>query len=258
MNKLSDIGKSWPAKQIARSINPARVATVAIIATITGGIYAGYLWTQSPANASLASVSATVDGGRRDTASSGQTAALSDQQAQHLRQPRQQSPSATAQPVDWKTAYFDTNLPVGFRVRTSHEDLTSTTAKATTTATVASYSLSSTNVRQTDQIGVTIGNLNRTALNEIPAIKLRLSQPGTYTVIDPKTYAGSPLPNATAIIGNVAADGSYETSLFWQAPQAGRYVAVVASGSSTRKAELEQALALIVEQWQWRQLDAVK
>ena len=47
-----------------------------------------------------------------------------------------------------------------------------------------------------------------------------------------------------------SAKEGYETAVFWR--HDGRYAAVVVSGSSVRKAELEQALQTVVVNWQWR------
>ena len=136
--------------------------------------------------------------------------------------------------TDWQTAYFTTKIATSLRQLTSSE----TPDKPI----LGSYLLASTSLRNTDQVGVTIGNLNNYALDELSAVRLRAVQAGEYTKAT-RSFA----PAGALVFSRVS---SYETSIFWQ--HGSMYAAVVVSGSSSRRAELEQNLSDIVSNWQWK------
>ncbi|MBC7582083.1 hypothetical protein H7097_04445 [Aeromicrobium sp.] len=131
----------------------------------------------------------------------------------------------------WQTSYFVTSMPSSLRIKTSNDALES-----------GNYLLTSKTPRISDQIGVTVAKLGNNSLNELPAVKLRLNQPNIYAAVA-NTYA----PAASYSFVNEA---TYETSVFWQ--EDGYYAAVVASGTSARRAELNVATRAIVSNWSWR------
>ena len=136
--------------------------------------------------------------------------------------------------VDWQTMYFTTKITTSLRQITTSE----TPGKSI----MGSYLFTSTSVRKTDQLAITIGTFSNYSLDEISAVKFRLNQPTEYTPVS-RTFAP---PGALAF--NRA--NSYETSVFWQ--HADKYAAVVVSGTANDKADLEQALSDVVSNWQWK------
>jgi hypothetical protein len=134
----------------------------------------------------------------------------------------------------WNTQYFTTRYPNDLRVITSNE--------VAHGPILGQYLLGSTVMNRTDQLAVTVGTLEGSTFDELPAVKLRHQRTDVY---QPVRLSFVPL-NGVAFR---AVDG-YELSIFW--PQGTRYAAVVVSGSSAREAELEQALEAVVMDWQWR------
>lgn len=130
-----------------------------------------------------------------------------------------------------QTKYFSTSIPASLKSKTSTE-----------TQTYANYLLTSSTVRISDQIGISVAALGNNSLDELPAVKLRLSQPTTYLPVQ-----ASYLPDGAYAFTDEA---GYETSVFWK--HDGMYAAVVSSGTSARRAELDQALQVIVSSWNWR------
>lgn len=136
--------------------------------------------------------------------------------------------------LPWRTAYFTTQYPSSLRIITSNE-----VAHGITTG---QYVLGSVSLKQTDQLAVTVGALKDMTLSELPAVEMRRQHPEIYQPTDQPF-----IPE-----GGVAFSSKqdYEVAVFWQSGD--RYAAVVASGSSARKAELDQALQAVAANWQWR------
>jgi hypothetical protein len=134
----------------------------------------------------------------------------------------------------WRTLYFSTSHPDTLRVITSNE--------VAQGLTLGQYLLGSASLTNTDQLAVTVGNLDGLTLDELPAVKLRQQRSDIYR---PATVSFA-LPG---VLGFSAKNG-YEMAIFWQ--HEAKYAAVVASGSSARQAELAQALESVVENWQWQ------
>jgi hypothetical protein len=131
----------------------------------------------------------------------------------------------------WQTSYFSTSIPTTLRVKTSNDS-----------ATYGSYLLTSISTHYSDQIGVTVAELGGNSLDEIPAVRLRLDKPDVYAPGN-LSYA----PDGAYVFTD---EDGYETSIFWQ--HGNQYAAVVASGTSARRAELGEALADVVSNWNWQ------
>lgn len=136
--------------------------------------------------------------------------------------------------TSWSTASFATRYPANLRLITSNEVAHGNTS--------GQYVLGSVSLRQTDQLAITVGPLQYMALSDLPAVKLRQQRVGAYQPTE-----RSFVPEGGLVFSGT---GEYETAVFWR--QNDRYAAVVVSGSSVRKAELEQALQTVVTNWQWR------
>lgn len=136
--------------------------------------------------------------------------------------------------LSWQTKYFTARYPSNLRVIVSNEVAHGTTS--------GQYLLGSSSMKETDQLAVTVGELRHTRLSELPAIKLRQQNASAYE-LEERSY----VPAGSFVFG---AQEEYETAVFWE--NDGRYAAVVVSGSSMRKAELEQALQAVVTEWSWR------
>jgi hypothetical protein len=127
--------------------------------------------------------------------------------------------------------YFGSKLPDDFRVRTSKENADAPI--------VASYTLQHLK-RPSSQISVSIGKLSG-SLDEVSAVKLRLSQPEVYERIQ-RNFAPGGI--------TFSKQDSYETATFWQ--RSSQYVSLVASGTAQDRDELEKAVILISDSWQWK------
>ncbi|MCA9327578.1 hypothetical protein KDA14_03555 [Candidatus Saccharibacteria bacterium] len=136
--------------------------------------------------------------------------------------------------VPWETSAFTSRYPSNLRVITTNE--------VAQGITVGQYLLGSTNLRVTDQLAVTVGELGDINLADLPAVKFRATHPDAY---EPTTR--SFMPSGGVAFSRI---DHYETAVFWQ--NGGRFAAVVVSGSSARQAELEQELASVIGEWQWR------
>lgn len=134
----------------------------------------------------------------------------------------------------WSAQYFTTRYPANLRLITSNEVKHGITD--------GQYVLGSVSLQQTDQLAVTVGPLQRMTLSELPAVKMRQQRTDAYLPVE-----RSFVPQGGVVFSGT---GEYETAVFWQ--QDDRYAAVVVSGSSVRKAGLEQALQTVVTNWQWR------
>lgn len=134
----------------------------------------------------------------------------------------------------WQTAYFSTQYPSNLRVRTTTED--------SSRAIVGSYLLTNIDPAEQDQVGVTIGTLGNNTFEAVSAVKYRSMHPELFTRTS-RNYAPA---------GAVVFDGTqdYETDIIWQ--DGNRYAVVAVTGSTSRRAELEQATQAIVSNWQWR------
>ncbi|MEO6761587.1 MAG: hypothetical protein ABI220_04410 [Candidatus Saccharimonadales bacterium] len=136
---------------------------------------------------------------------------------------------------DWQTTLFSTLKTDSLQVKQTVETLSGST--------LGSYLLTSMSGLNSDQVGVTVASLGNGDLSSVTAIELRRSQSEIY-----KGVACS--PSLTASTCFVRDDDHYESSMFWQ--HGTNYIAVVASGSPERRAELSQSVTSIVSNWQWR------
>ncbi len=135
---------------------------------------------------------------------------------------------------NWKTEFFTTRVPTSLRVITSNE-----VAHGLTTG---QYLLGATSLSRDDQLAVTVGNLDAMRLDELPAVKLRSLQANAYRVA-----TRSFMPTGGIAFSKI---DTYETAIYWAHDT--NYAAVVVSGSSAHKADLESALEAAVTNWQWR------
>jgi hypothetical protein len=134
----------------------------------------------------------------------------------------------------WQTSYFTTRYPATLRIRSTTED--------SSRAIIGSYLLTSIDTAQQDQVGVTVGTLGNNTFDGISAIKYRSMHPELYTQSS-RSYAPA---------GAVAFDATneYETDIIWQSGE--HYAVVAVTGSSSRRAELEQVAQAVVSNWQWQ------
>jgi hypothetical protein len=132
----------------------------------------------------------------------------------------------------WQTASFTTQLPTWLR-QVSATDSPSDPA---------AHSYVVNGGRDKDaQIAVTIASLGNNSLNEIPAVRVRANHADEY---QPTAIAAA--PDGAVAYQHV---GSFETAVFWQ--YQGRYIAVVASGSTSQQSDIQTALASVLTDWQW-------
>ena len=134
----------------------------------------------------------------------------------------------------WQTTYFTTRVPTSLRKLSSSETPQSPLR--------AAYVFSGKGVHDSDQLAITIGSLSGGSLREISAIKLRLSQPDAYQQAS-RSFA----PSGAVVFTGMK---SYETAIFWQHDD--EYVAVVGSGLQSDATDMDQAVADITTNWQWR------
>lgn len=177
-------------------------AGVALLA-VSVGIWT-YLWANSPAQTSISSTSSQQVQGSQIT--------LAPYTAQQ----------------------FTTVIPSTLQVKTSTENNKS--------AILGQYLFTNKDSHLSDQVGITVGTMQGTDINEVSAAKLRQTQQDVY---ESATLDFTP-SNAVAFHKK---DG-YETSVIWS--EGSRYVAVVVSGSVLRQAELEEISRVVVTNWQWR------
>ena len=136
--------------------------------------------------------------------------------------------------TSWTTQHFTTRYSSELRILMANE-----VAHGLTTG---QYLLGSTSLNKTDQLAVTVGQLNSTSLEELPAVKLRQQRTDTYQLATvPFTPPGGQVFSTVE---------GYELAMFWK--EGSSYAAVVVSGSSARQAELQEALEAVVANWQWR------
>lgn len=135
--------------------------------------------------------------------------------------------------VTWQTNFFVTQIPSTFRILNSSEIKQGNVE--------GQYLLSSRSLNNTDQGGVTIGTLNGYSLHELPAVRLREEQPDMY-VSSTVSFA----PEGSIVFSSKK---DYETAVFWQSGDT--YAAVVFSGISTHKADLDQALEAVITHWKF-------
>lgn len=133
---------------------------------------------------------------------------------------------------DWQTPYFLTKQPASLSVRSSSENPKGPV--------YGSYLLGGTSTMQSVQLAVTVAALGRNTLAEISGVKVRSTQPTIYAP-DQRSY----VPTDALVFSR---QDAYETAVFWSAGT--KYVSVVVSGPVQHKAELEQALQVVVSNWQ--------
>lgn len=134
----------------------------------------------------------------------------------------------------WSTPYFTSGYPDTFRLRTNNE--------VPHANMFGRYMFSSVSQDKTDQIGITVGHLAESSLNELSAIQMRLQRPDTY-VAATRGYA----PAGSLVFSR--ADGT-ETAVFMRDGE--NYAAIVVSGSVTRQQILDQGLQTVVANWAWQ------
>ncbi len=93
-----------------------------------------------------------------------------------------------------------------------------------------------------DQLAVTVGIVKNNSIEDVSPVQLRRSYPQDYEEVSPD--AGFPKGSLSFV-----KKSGYEKSTFWV--EDGRYVGVVASGNINYKAQLENSLAVAVNNWQW-------
>lgn len=138
----------------------------------------------------------------------------------------------TLQP--WQTASFTTQYPDTLRVIRSNE--------IASTGVRGQYLLGTRALTQSDQVGVTVGTLETSSLEDLPAVKLRHQETAQY-----QTTARSYAPTGALVFSS---KDSYEVGIFWQRGK--DYAAVVVSGSASRQSILDYELEAIVSNWQWQ------
>lgn len=136
--------------------------------------------------------------------------------------------------VEWQTAYFSTRVSGTLRQISSKETADSPI--------IGSYLFTSKESNDTSQLAITVGKLGAYSLDELSAVKLRLSEPSGYT----KTTRAYTPAGGIVFSGNPG----YETAMFWQHND--DYVAVVVSGTTDHGPDLEQTLSDIVRNLQWK------
>jgi len=107
--------------------------------------------------------------------------------------------------------------------------------------TLGQYLFKGTDSSVTDQLGITIGVMQSSSLDEVAAVKLRLGDTETYT----RTEINEAPEGAIAFTKNT----DYETTVFW--PYQGKYVGIAVSGSVLRQAELSEIMSSVLTNWQW-------
>lgn len=134
----------------------------------------------------------------------------------------------------WQTGSFTTRFPDTLRVIRTDE-----IARA---GVRGQYLLEARSLTQSDQLGITVGTLETSSLEDLPAVKLRRQQIAQYEVVT-RSYA----PEGALVFSSK--DG-YEVAVFWRSGK--DYAAVVASGSISRQSILDYGLEAVVSNWQWQ------
>jgi len=93
-----------------------------------------------------------------------------------------------------------------------------------------------------DQLAITVGVIKNNSIEDVSPVQLRRSYSQDYEEVSPD--AGFPKGSLSFV-----KKFGYEKATFWV--EDGRYVGVVASGNVNYKAQLENSLAVIVNNWQW-------
>ncbi len=93
-----------------------------------------------------------------------------------------------------------------------------------------------------DQLAITVGNAKNPSVSEVSPVQFRNTLPHEYEVVP----TDGTFPKGSIVFVKKA---GYEKSVFWV--EDGRYIGIVASGSSNRAAELEQALHSAITNWSW-------
>ncbi|MBL8122071.1 hypothetical protein JNM87_04965 [Candidatus Saccharibacteria bacterium] len=136
--------------------------------------------------------------------------------------------------ISWQGPFFTTRYPSTLRLLTSNEIAQGNMQ--------AQYLLSAVTPTHQDQVAVTVGRLGVLRLDELPAVKLRRMQSDVYSESS-RSFA----PDESIVFTKTK---DFETGIYWA--DGDRYAEVVASGSSTRRAELENALEVVMTSWQWQ------
>ncbi len=134
-----------------------------------------------------------------------------------------------------KTTYISTQMPSSFRLKSSSENALNPI--------IGQYLLTNKNTRLTDQVGITIGKLQDNTIDTLSSVQLRNANPDKYQRIS-LSYA----PVGSIIFTSQTT--GYEKSIFWTHGEL--YAAVVVSGTSDQVSSLDNALAVIINSWQWR------
>ena len=108
------------------------------------------------------------------------------------------------------------------------------------------YVLSNKSLEINDQLAITTGMVDASDVNELSAVKFRLSAPDLYKV-EPAP-AGYP---SSAVVFISTANG-FEKGVFWT--ENGRYAQVVGSGRADTRAKIITSTDTAVLNWQWKAL----
>lgn len=136
--------------------------------------------------------------------------------------------------VPYDSQYFSTQVPSTLVLKSSNEN--------SAAPILGQYLFKHSSTALADQLGITVGVMQG-ALDEVPAVKLRLQQPDIYSQ--------TAVPAAPAGAIAFSKQGTYETSVFWAVD--GRYAGVAVSGSVLRQADLGEILNSVISNWQWQQ-----
>lgn len=139
------------------------------------------------------------------------------------------------QTTNLSTTYISTQMPGTLRLKSSSENAANPI--------IGQYLLTNKDFHLDDQVGITIGRLQGDTLDSLSAVQLRLRNTDTYQRIT-LSYA----PVGSIIFS--AKNSNFEKSVFWKHDD--MYAAVVVSGTGDQVASLENALAVIINSWQWR------
>lgn len=137
----------------------------------------------------------------------------------------------SATPID--TAYFSTELPVGYKIKTS----TDSSVGPQLIQILAPYS------KGDGQIAITIGALPKSGINDVADYNYRLKNPDLYI----HTQFGGMPSEATAFFSQ---KGDNEVAVFW--PHSGLYGSISVSGSIDRRESLNSDLTNILDKWHWK------
>lgn len=136
--------------------------------------------------------------------------------------------------VPFDTDYFSTSIPSFLQRKTATESDSAPVS--------GQYLFKHVQINIGDQLGITTGLLNGSSLPEVSGVKVRQSEPERYEQV-----ARTNMPDGAIVFER---KDQYETAIFWQ--ENGRYASVVVSGGGERRAQLEEIVSSVINNWQWR------